>query len=52
MQERQKNTGNDNWEKILSKNTALDKNSLILRVKGKIKKVSDHRRIVELNIMT
>lgn len=48
MQQRKKNTGDDNWEKILSKNTALDKNSLILRVKGKIKKVSDHRRIVEL----
>lgn len=36
------------WNDILAKNSALDKNSLILRVKGKIKKVSDHRRIVEL----
>lgn len=48
MEQRQKNSVNDNWDQILSKNTALDKNSLILRVKGKIKKVSDHRRIVEL----
>ena len=44
----QTNSGNDSWEQILSKNTALDKNALILRVKGKIKKVSNHRRIVEL----
>ena len=42
-------SGNKNsWKQILSKNTALNKNALILRVKGKIKKVSDHRRIVEL----
>lgn len=49
MRERQENSGNeDSWKQILSKNAALDKNSLIIRVKGKIKKVSDHRRIVEL----
>lgn len=51
MRQQLKNSGNNKsigWEQILSKNTALDKNSLILRVKGKIKKVSDHRRIVEL----
>ena len=51
MPQQLKNSGNNKsvgWEQILSKNAALDKNSLILRVKGKIKKVSDHRRIVEL----
>lgn len=48
MEQRQKTSVTDNWEQILSKNTALDKNALILRVNGKIKKVSDHRRIVEL----
>ena len=49
MQEHPENYGNDeSWKQILSKNSALDKNSLILRVKGKIKKLSDHRRIVEL----
>jgi len=47
--QRQKDTIKDNsWKNILSKNTALNKNALILRVKSKIKKVSDHRRIVEL----
>ena len=48
LMKQQINSGNDSWEQILSKNTALDKNALILRVKGKIKKVSNHRRIVEL----
>ena len=49
IQDNRMSKKNDNdWEGILSKNSALDKNSLILRVKGKIKKVSDHRRIVEL----
>jgi len=43
-----KQSENTEWKAILAKNSALDKNSLILRVKGKIKKVSDHRRIVEL----
>ena len=43
-----KQNENTEWKDILAKNSALDKNSLILRVKGKIKKVSDHRRIVEL----
>ena len=36
------------WEALLAQNSALDKNSLIIRVKDKIKKVSDHRRLVEL----
>ena len=48
MQRDKGKTNDSSWKFILSKNTALDKNSLILRVKSKIKKVSDHRRIVEL----
>ena len=36
------------WNEILEQNSMLDKNSLILRVKDKIKKVSDHRKLVEL----
>ena len=36
------------WKEILAQNSMLDKNSLILRVKDKIKKVSDHRKLVEL----
>ena len=49
MVEHPEHSGNDDsWKQILSKNAAIDKNSLILRVKGKIKKVSNHRRIVEL----
>ena len=38
----------DQWKEILEKNSSLDKGELILRVKSKINKISDHRRIVEL----
>ena len=36
------------WNEILEKNSALDKSELISRVKSKINKINDHRKIVEL----
>ena len=43
------NYNNDeNWQNALLENTQLDKSSLIKRVREKIKKVGDHRKLVEL----
>jgi hypothetical protein len=43
-----KKSDEEQWKELLERNSTLDKTALISRVKSKINKISDHRRIVEL----